>query len=502
MPAFALVIAQHSAHLYRLARRGALLVATAGIDDAPARWVAQHLPANANCSMVSDLMDESYIRSVLPPIWLPSTRRLLLRRRLQLQHRTTRYSAAVLVPSGSWRPPTRASLFGMGQTERIDEWLAALVARQVRIRGLWPLSELIALAVDQHAVRRARPEASTTREPASTRPILALVSTAAGLRQVLVRGKTPLFSRLASSGTEGSLSSAYVLIEARRTVQYLISQEWLTSSDQPVATQVWLPVDDSQSLVQLGSDLALDVQSIEGVSDAYSRLLPFLKLASAQTQCLPANYTTSWRAAQIAGFAQMAGVTALVVSAAWSAESLWESYSKGRLGQEQVRRAAILNKQASQEVQRAKGDISQAGLAVATVQVWQQMIAAQPSQLAAMQHLANSMRTAPKIEIQNIRWELPAVVTAAVGAPFECPGGSPRPPADALLKAVMTLPEDLNQRQALQLEENLLTTLNARGWTAYVSRSSVDLDPSQAQTGKLGVSMARTLALCVQKVPP
>ena len=127
---------------------------------------------------------------------------------------------------------------------------------------------------------------------------------------------------------------------------------------------------------------------------------------------------------------------------------------------------------------------------------------AQPSQRAAMQHLARSISTAPAIELQSIRWELPALVTAPTGTPFECPGGGTRPPASALFNAVMTLPQDLNQRQALQVEEDLLKTLNAGGWTAYVSRSSVNLDPLQAQTGKLGAPLPRTLALCLQKVPP
>ena len=289
MDNFAIVIAQQSVHLYRLSGASAEAVATAGADEDPLAWVAAHMPAHGNCSLVSDIMDEAYIRSVLPPIWLAGTRNQLLQRRLQQQLRDNPYRAAVLAPSGSWRPPTRVSLIGLGQSERIGQWLAALMARNVRVKGLWPLSALIALEVRQKAPRRPRAEPAPTAEQpapqsAGLRPTLALVATPAGLRQVLVRGKTPLFSRLALSVGEGSLSASFVLAEARRTVQYLISQEWLGSADQPVATQMWLPFDDDQALQEVTDDPALDVQFIEGVTDAYARLLPRLKYASAQLQ--------------------------------------------------------------------------------------------------------------------------------------------------------------------------------------------------------------------------
>ena len=520
MAEFALVIAQRSVHLYRLGRGEAAHVATAGGQDDPVAWVSHHLPVRADCSLVSDIMDESYVRSNLPPIWLPGTRQLLLLRRLTQQQRDTPYRAAVLSPSGSWRPPTRASLIGLGQNQRIEAWLAALAACQVRVKGLWPLSALIALAINQKVSRRPRTNpAQAADEPASLRPALGVVATSAGLRQVLVRGKIPLFSRLALSANKDGLSAAYVLTEARRTVQYLISQEWLTSAEQPVAMQMWLPFDDEQALLEVGNDPVLDVQPIEAVTDAYARLLPQLKFASAQLQFLPETSRTSWRAAQIAKTSKIVGFTALALSGLWSAELLRESSDKRDLTQQQLARTTDINQQARREVFLAKGDLSQVGLAVATVQAWQQFISTQPDQFAAMQHLASALGGFPGVEVQRIQWELPrrqaetaAPAPVARPLPFECPQANDRARATdmpralrqpekqaALLTLTVALPLELTQRQALQLQDRLLAGLNAGGWRAFIVKSAVSIEPAQSQAGTLGKSDVRISELCLQK---
>lgn len=528
MTAFALVIAQQSVHLYRMDRAGAAPVATAQAHDDPVAWVASHLPVRAECSLVSDIMDEAYIRNVLPPIWVSGTRQQLLQRRLTQQLRDNPYRAAVLEPSGSWRPPTRVSLIGLGQSERIAQWLGALTAHRIRVKGLWPLSALIALSINHKAPRRAPatagPDTGSKPQPAVSRPVLALVATQAGLRQVLVRGKTPLFSRLALSVGEGSLSADFVLAEARRTIQYLISQEWIGSTEQPVATQMWLPTEDEQALNAAGSDPALDLQFIEAVPDAYAYLLPRLKSAPAQLQFLPDESRTQWRAAQVARTAKITGVTALVVSVLWSADLMWLSWGKRKLAEEQMVRAAAINRQASQEVLRAKGDLTEAGLAVVTVQAWEQTIAAQPDQFSALQHAAAALNTAPGVEVQKIIWELPRLQAQVAGAPaepgdpFACPvvapdaASAPAPaaapaaeavkPAIALFKFNLEIPGTLTQRQALALQGGLVTRLNANGWSASLLKSTVTLDPVQVQTGTLGDASPRALELCMQKAAP
>jgi len=525
MVKFALVIAQQSVYLYRMDRAGAEPIATAQAHDDPASWVVSHLPQRAECSLVSDIMDEAYIRNVLPPIWMAATRQQLLQRRLTQQLRDNPYRAAVLEPSGSWRPPTRVSLIGMGQGDRIGQWLAALTAHRIRVRGLCPLSALIALQVNHKAPRRAQPPKAEEAEPGAkaslpvhVRPVLALVATPAGLRQVLVRGKTPMFSRLALSVGESSLSADFVLAEARRTVQYLISQEWISSAEQPVATQMWLPFEDEQALAAVGSDPALDLQFIEAVPDAYASLLLLLKSASAQLQFLPDESRKQWRAAQVARTARITGVTALVAATLWSADLMWLSWGKRNLAQEQLELAATINEQANQEVLRAKGDLTQAGLAVATVQVWAQTIAAQPDQLSALQHLAAALGNAPGVEVEKISWELPRLPAQVAGTPpaaaepFGCPvvadaaaapaalaAAEPAKPSVALLNFSAEIPRTLTQRQALTLQDTLLTSLNANGWSAFLLKSTVTLDPVQVQTGTIGEVGARKLELCLQK---
>lgn len=507
MSEFALVIAQQSVHLYRLSLRSAVAVAVAVSDESPAAWLTQHMPAGAYCSLVSDIMDESYVQSNLPPIWLPSTRKQLLSRRLQQQLRDTPYRAAVLAPSGTWRPPTRASLISLGQGERINEWLQALTAHKVRITGLWPLSALITVAIQPKKSLRVASDKIKPTPPNSQRPTLALVSTPAGLRQVLIRGKTPLFSRLSPTATQEGVTASFALQEARRTVQYLTAQNWLEESDQPVATQMWLPQDDEQARVEASDDPALELQAIKVVDNTYARLLPLLKKVSPQTQFLPESYRISWRAAQIAQNSKYIGIAALVVASLWSAELIWESVGSNSLARSQAAQAAAINLQARQEVLQAKGDLSEAGLAVATVQTWEQAIAKQPAQLAAMQHLVSSFKNAPGIVIQKIRWELPKqqVSAGTVAEPFGCiatdkPDATPAAkPAVALLNVGLVLPLELTSRQAIALQDSFLAGLNTNGWTATVVKSSLNLDAAQSQTGALGRVDARTLDVCLQK---
>lgn len=516
MSQFALVIAQLSVHLYKLDNKQANYIASADASVTADAWLEKHLPKKAFCTLVSDIMDESYIQSSLPPIWMPSTRQQLVQRRLTQQLRDTPYRAAALIPSSSYRPPVRASLIGLGQTERISDWVSALTAHEVRIKGLWPMSALIALAVNAKVTRRVRP--GITNAPANTRPYLVLVATPAGLRQVLVRGGLPLFSRLAIGSSPDSLSAGNVLLEARRTVQYLIGQDWLTTAEQPIATQMWLPLEDDAELVAAANDAALDVQSITAYADAYASLLPLLTKAPAQLQFLPESFRLSWRAAQIASASTIVGITAVVLAALWSADLLWESINKRTLARQQLATAATIDKRARQEVLQAKGDLSQAGLAVASVQVWQKLIAKQPDQIAAMQHLASALKLAPGIGVEKITWTLPTLPIEAAGAPpaapapFECPksagaapaaepagGAEAAKPAVALVSFTAVLPDDIAPRQALEFQASTLAKLNSAGWTAFIIKSTVTLEPTQEQTGTVGKPNPRGFEMCMQK---
>lgn len=509
MSEFALVIAQQSVHLYRLSLGGATPVAVTVSDENSADWLAQRMAAGAYCSLVSDIMDESYVQSNLPPIWLPSTRQQLLSRRLLQQLRDAPYRAAVLAPSGSWRPPTRASLIGMGQIERINQWLDALTAQKARIKGLWPLSALITVAIQPQKSLRAASDKTKPAAPTSQRPTLALVSTPAGLRQVLTRGKIPLFSRLSPTTTQEGVTASFALQEARRTVQYLTAQNWLEEADQPVATQMWLPHDDEQAQVEASNDSTIELQAINAVDDSYAWLLRLLKKVPPQTQFLPESYRTSWRATQIARNSKYVGIAALILASLWSAELMWESWVSRNVARSQVAQAAAINLQARQEVLQAKGDLSEAGLAVATVQTWEQAIAKQPTQLAAMQYLASSFKNAPGIVLQKVRWELPkkqaSESTSATAEPFGCPNMAkpdavPAPkPAIALLNLTMQLPLELSQRQAVALQDILLTGLNTNGWTTSIVKSSLNMDAMQVQSGALGRIDPRVIELCLQK---
>ena len=520
MSEFVLVIAQQATFLYRLKGGKAGRVADISVGEDIALWLAQHLPERSDCSLVTDIMDESYVQSTLPALWMSATRLQLLERRLLQQLRDTPYRAAALTPSGSFKPPTRAIFIGMGQSERIKECVDLLTTRHMRLKGLWPLSALIAVVANSKTFKAFKPRdpaPDRLKMPPSLRPTLALVATPTGLRQVLTIGKTPLFSRLALGLSESSLSTDNALNEARRTVQYLITQEWLAETDQPIATRLWLPTEDEEALVNAADDTALDVQVLTPVEDAYVFLLPQIKNASPSLQLLPAANRVQWRAAQIGRAAIAVGIAALAIATLWSAELVWEVWTKNKLQDQQVAQAAAISQQARQEVLQAKGDLTQASLAVVAVQAWQKAVQAQPDQAAAMRHLVAALQAVPGLTLEKIRWDLPGgePETPGAAAPaFGCPklkstavatttaeaspNAAPKS-VTAMLNMTATLGEGLSQREALLLQAKFIAQLSTAGWSASVTKSTIDFDAAQQQTGVVGKSGALSIELCMER---
>jgi hypothetical protein len=515
MSEFVLVIAQQATFLYQLNGGKAVRVAETPVGEDMGSWLAPHLPERADCSLVADIMDESYMQSTLPALWMPATRLQLLERRLLQQLRDNPYRAAVLTPSGSYKPPTRAVFIGIGQGERIKECVELLAGRHIRLKGLWPLSALIAVVANGKAFKPKNSAQDKSKIPASLRPTLALVATPTGLRQVLTIGKTPLFSRLALGTSELSLSADNALNEARRTVQYLISQQWLAEADLPIATRLWLPNEDEEALTNAAEDADLDVQVLTPVGDAYVLLLPQIKNVPPQLQLLPEANRIEWRAAQIGRAAMAVGMAALAIATLWSAELVWEVWSKNNLKAQQIAQAVAINQQARQEVLQAKGDLTQASLAVVTVQAWQKAVDAQPDQTAAMRHLVAALQTVPGLTLEKMRWELPSgepetpgTAPPAFGCPkststkttaAEAPPAAAPKSAAAMLNLTATLDDDISQREALLLQGKIITQLSTGGWSAGMTKSTVEFDAAQRQTGVVGKSGARSIELCMER---
>ena len=546
MTEFVLVLSQQNSYLYRLARNAAELVAETDENEDLNAWLSQHFPIHAYCSVVSDLMDESYVQSNIPAIWLPGTRKQLVNRRLTQLLRDSPYRAAVFAPTGSWRPPTRASLIGIGQPSRVKQWVNALIERQGRIKGLWPLSALIALAL-------AKKPTSTKKETSENPPIqeitlpptLALIATPAGLRQVLIRGRAPLFSRLALNTSSLALTATGASTEAQRTVQYLIAQSWLSSTETPLVTNIWLNASAEQTQDDIEGVHNLIFQPVSHVSDSYAELLPLLKRVSLELQCLPQAYRTTWRATQIARNVKLIGYGSLAASVVWSGFIVLGAFSEQTKAQKEVQEAIDNDKKARQEVLQAKGDISQAGLAVATVNSWKSVFEAQPDQLGALQHLSLQLKNTPSIEINTLRWNLPNLVVQAEGAaaqaltePLLCPQNAepdtlpaattalsttasitkvssaknevtapadtenPGKTARAMLSFSAVLGEELSIRQATDAQEKLRSSLSTNGWQAFIQSSTAKFDPSQVQLGVLGEKKGVVFEICMHKILP
>lgn len=510
MTRFVLIIGQHSVYVYRLDGSGAALQQAAPLADAhPQAWLAGALAPGARCTVLTDFLDEAYILSPLPPMWWPPARAQLLARRLNNQYRGVELRAAIVPGGHGLRPPGMASLFSLGQSETVTLWLDALERHNARVDGVWTFASLVVAAYGRR----------------SAAPALLAVQTPSGLRQVAVAGGVPVFSRLALPGETGSFDFESACAETQRTAQYLFSQNWVPAAAQPLDTRLWLQAAHSPDLpLPLRMD-GLLVNAVHASADPYAEALGGLRRLPAQQQLLPPRKLQRWQAHQLGRGALVASAIVLAAAIGWGGLTLFDILSARAATQGQEAEARQIEERARKEVLLARGDVTQAALAEASVEAWRTLIASQPDQMAALAAVSAALATAPQLRLTRVAWWVPeppadpaqggapapattatvpagcVAPVAAAAAPVDpaaaAPAAAPRPVL-AVLRVAGELPPELAPRAVADIQARLLQALQQPGWQVTTSQSAIELDPGKPMAGALGLATRRPVEFCME----
>ena len=511
----ALVITAHSLHLLRLGSRG-----VRPLEDAPAgdavSLLARHLRAGDTLLLLTDLADESWQRSALPPLWSTAMRRRLLERRLAQQFGDIVWRSALVAPAGALTPPRLATLLALTQPAAVTPVLQAARAQRLRVAGLWPLAVLLA---------RAAAGSRTEHGRADDAPWLLVLPTPAGLRQVLVQAGLPLFSRLSTLNEAVTAWPDEVL----RTAQFLSAQGWLPPGA-VLRCRLWLPAGHALDIGPLPRGL-VDWQVEDAPASPYGWAM--VRHPGRVGQLLPDDDTVAWRSQRLGRAAWATGAAGLLLAALWGGWAQWHvSQVQAAIGRDQ---ASI--KAASAQTQRilatAEGNLEQADLAQVAVGGWRRLVQGQPQVRPALDTLTGALADVPALRVQHLAWragplEPPPTGDAAADANAVVPGAPtdsalaacrqpPGPAGDTTAAAVppapnadpartltlwlaATLPAEMPLREQSQTQQRFEALLRERGWTVDVRRPAVDLGPQQPRAGIVGEGVPGRIELCLH--PP
>lgn len=495
MARLALVIEASAFHLYRVRRGEATEAGRAADRGALEKLLAQQTQPGDEVFLYTDLIDESYLRSELPPLWIASVRAQLLARRLEQQLGHSPYRAVVVPRGAGLGPPRVATLIGLPEVDGVRAAIDAVQARGLRLGGMWPLSLLLGRLAG--AARRGA-------------PVLLSMQLPSGWRHVLVVEGDAVFSRLSPRHLVATADDE--LPDARRTAQYLVDQGWIARG--PLATHFWI----DQTVAEPPADSApeLDIRSWEPAGDLYRRAL--CERPPARGQLLPSAETLAWRAARLGRLALASCLAAFIGTAGWAAWAEWRV-------QELQDRTVAMEAQAlgaegrtSAILATARGNLAQAGLAQSAVQAWSRLVRDQPDVDRVLNALAGALASVPDLQPVRIAWRAGEVrqgAASGAGAGTLCAeatGTVPAPPASAASAATRTnalvlriaarLPAQLGLRARLQAQEQAQAALRALGWDVRLTKPAVDLSSSASSAGTLGEANASELELCVVAAAP
>lgn len=494
MARLALVIEASAFHLYHVRRGEAAEAGRAADRSALEKLLAQQTQPGDEVFLYTDLIDESYLRSELPPLWIASVRAQLLARRLEQQLGHSPYRAVVVPRGAGLGPPRVATLIGLPEVDGVRAAIDAVQARGLRLGGMWPLSLLLGRLAG--AARRGA-------------PVLLSMQLPSGWRHVLVVEGGAVFSRLSPRHLVATADDE--LPDARRTAQYLVDQGWIARG--PLATHFWI----DQTVAQPPADSApeLDIRSWEPADDLYRRAL--CERPPARGQLLPSAETLVWRAARLGRLALASCLAAFIGTAGWAAWAEWrvQDLQDRTVAMEAQARGA--EARTSAILATARGNLAQAGLAQSAVQAWSRLVRDQPDVDRVLNALAGALASVPELQPVRIAWRAGEIRQGGSGPGAgalcaEATGTVPAPAAAApaasaasaatrtnalVLRIAARMPAQLGLRARLQAQEQAQAALRGLGWDVRLTKPAVDLSSSASSAGTLGEANPSELELCV-----
>ncbi len=181
--------------------------------------------------VLSDQIEEDFRQDTLPFLRGAARTQLLERKTGQIYRDSPYHAIASLGRQADGRRDERVQLLGLTNAEGLNEWLTPLSAAGVRVAGVY--SPPVA---SRDLLRLLRSRTGTP-----PRRMLLVSVNRAGLRQTLVEGEVPRFSRLAAvAREEGDDFAAACLAEVNKTQQYLVGLR-LLPREEALPTLILVP---------------------------------------------------------------------------------------------------------------------------------------------------------------------------------------------------------------------------------------------------------------------
>jgi hypothetical protein len=182
-------------------------------------------------SVLSDQIEEDFRQDTLPFLRGSARTQLLERKTGQIYRDSPYHTIATLGRQTDGRRDERVQLLGLTNAEGLNEWLTPLSAAGVRVAGVYSPP-----VVSRDLLRHLKSRTGTPPK----RMLLVSVNRA-GLRQTLVEGEVPRFSRLAAvAREEGDDFAAACLAEVNKTQQYLVGLR-LLPREETLPTLILVP---------------------------------------------------------------------------------------------------------------------------------------------------------------------------------------------------------------------------------------------------------------------
>jgi hypothetical protein len=367
-------------------------------------WQPGEAPARQRRSVITNLIDESYVAVDLPKLRGADRRSFI---DLQLQQRFAETPLRAVLPFKATANKDRIVLTGMGNSQAEEE-IRAMAEAGVEIMGVWSLPTLLMDALGDHA--RKLPRA-----------LLASLPTPDGLRLLFVLDGQPTLTRLLPA----SLSAEQENQEIITTRRYLEDSRTIERGSPLALLALDAPAGQVEALARVGFKPIAPPWGVPRQGTQLDRLLD-MSLHAAPGQLAPNTLRERFRVRKmrtllVAATAGCVGLAALAgVHSAQGTVSTWQRMDQIRKGTQEQRALIAQHNQA----------LESKGVDAELLRVARRLGAEElaPSELPtqALQRVAETLSTRPDLQLERLVWRrtLPAQACTKGGA-----GGAAEAPA-------------------------------------------------------------------------
>ncbi|MFZ5523786.1 MAG: hypothetical protein ACOY9D_06845 [Pseudomonadota bacterium] len=450
---------------------GQIAVTRDFVDSVQGREEFAFFLKSVNCTvyLLTDLIEEDFRHELVPHL-IGRKRAALLKRKFDQYYRSTPFRQAILLHRQKTGRRDDDILFSaLTNPSLITTWVDIILAQQIPLAGIFSVPQISAPLV---------------KNSASDHVLLVTWERFSGLRQTYFSNHHLQISRLTPVHADLTFHDA-VLRELARTYQYLKSLS-LLPSDQTLDVLILCHSDDLKQLQEklpetadmrynladisdIGRQLKLDYHFTD--SDASQIFLHYLAAHPPKNNYANSTHTHFHSLVRFRAALYLASGIILTGALLWSADNYMSS-------RQDARETAELNAMAQQtmrEVKQITGNFpntyAPAGDMKAGVTVMRKLKQYSPSPLDIMQPISSSLDRYPRIQLDELSWQMSANEPVASNTLADVP-------AQVVILKGRMLDFANDYRAALNYLESFERDLGEKGYQVTVLTKPFDASPS------------------------